>query len=146
MDTFLLCKKTEQSSVPTLLAFYFAKQNKIKLNDIKNKRILIFYMENTNLIKTEKTEEKITTTQQSIVNPKNPQQDSLPKDSQLELPKDPSVLTTCIKNIFAGLNKANKNGAFDIQEAHQLWTDLGILSNVVEQINKKVYVGSLKSA
>jgi hypothetical protein len=103
-------------------------------------------MENTNLTKTEKiekTDEKITTTQ-SISKETN--QTVIPKDSQLELPKDPAVLTNCIKNIFAGLNKANKNGAFDIQEAHQLWTDLGILGNVVEQINKKVYAGTQKSS
>jgi hypothetical protein len=90
-------------------------------------------MENTNL--KEKEKEKEQQLQQNI-NSKN--------DSQLELPKDPNLLTSCIKNIFAGLNKANKNGAFDIQEAHQLWTDLGILSNVVEQINKKVYSNNQK--
>jgi hypothetical protein len=61
------------------------------------------------------------------------------KDLQLELPNDSNVLSLCIKNLFIGLNKANKSGAFDIQEAYQLRSDLAILSNVVEQINKKVY-------
>lgn len=95
-------------------------------------------MENTNQTK---AEEKIVTARQSVLNPRDPQQ-----DSQLELPKDPTVLTTCIKNLSIGLNKASKNGAFDMQEAHHLWNDLGILSNIVEQINKKVYAGTQKSA
>lgn len=74
-----------------------------------------------------------------------PQEKNVPNqknDSQLELPKDPNVLVSCIKNLYTGLNKANKNGSFDIQEAHQLWVDLGILNNLVEQINKKVYPNS----
>ena len=65
-------------------------------------------------------------------------------NSPLELPKDPAVLTNSVKNLVAALNKANKNGTFDMQEAHQLWTDLGIISNVVDQINKKIYSNSQK--
>ena len=60
-------------------------------------------MENTNLTKTEKiekTDEKITTTQ-SISKETN--QTVIPKDSQLELPKDPTVLTNCIKNILVSI-------------------------------------------
>jgi hypothetical protein len=61
------------------------------------------------------------------------------KDLQLELPTDPEVLTKCLKNLYAGLNKANKNGAFDLQEAAQLQSDLSILTQLITQINKKVY-------
>lgn len=58
---------------------------------------------------------------------------------ELELPSEQTVLVTCVKNLYAGLNKANKNGSFDLQEATQLHSDLSTLSQLVGQINKKAY-------
>jgi hypothetical protein len=75
------------------------------------------------------------------ITPQNLQQQQQTKNSelQLQLPSDSNILSNCIKNLFIGLNKANKNGAFEIQESHQLLLDLNTLGNIVEQINKKVY-------
>ena len=62
---------------------------------------------------------------------------TIKKEINLELPSDPNILSTSIKNLYVGLNKAAKNGAYDLQESAQLHNDLSMLSVLVNQLIKK---------
>lgn len=50
---------------------------------------------------------------------------------------DPSHVATCVKNIYAGLNKGCNKGAYDLREAGQLCQDLDYVASVLGQLMKQ---------
>jgi len=60
-------------------------------------------------------------------------------DAQLEVPSDPLVLQSALKNIYAALNTANKSGIYDLQESYKLRVDIEVIGQLIAQINKTAY-------
>ena len=70
--------------------------------------------------------------QNQTIQQKNPL--VIQRTASVELPKDPNVVTTAVKNVYIALNKANKAGVFDMNESFQIMNDFNLLTNIVGQL------------
>jgi len=59
--------------------------------------------------------------------------------SELQLPTDSTLMGTAVQNLFAGLNKANQKGVFELNEAYQLRHDLQLVIDVFSQVHRLGY-------
>ncbi|ATZ80480.1 hypothetical protein BMW23_0428 [Bodo saltans virus] len=62
------------------------------------------------------------------------QQMSQVRVANVDLPNDISVVTTAAKNLYIALNKANRGGVYELNESHQVFNDLNLISNIVLQL------------
>lgn len=55
---------------------------------------------------------------------------------QLNLPDDPTLLSSIAKNLYNALNKATLKGTFDLSEAHKLHNDFTVLAKILDDLSK----------